>query len=381
MRIKLEAQGCVMAITATMAAVAEDGKNRLKDAALAVITMILGSIFATKVITKLKEAAWACTTMVVAHDASGRNWTRRQKGEKMKAIAKGIQAIELVRVPFDGGHIDAVQDERGIWAGIRRMCEDIGVDYAGQFTKLKASHWATVEMISTVDASGRNYDMSMLRADCIAKWLSEINPNKVAPRIKSKLEAYQVKARDVLAAHFTPVAAEAAGIDTVKILKAALASAEASIFEANERIQAQEIELSDMRSQLVASTSQLVASTSSILAMTKVIENLQAAVVYRPTGAVTKEEASIIESQIVAIANIRNRTWGLKQRSAWMRVTREVRKRADWPMDSGNSWANLPHSRYGEVNRILKQMVAEDAAISNAIRAAFDKRQLSLKLN
>jgi len=128
----------------------------------------------------------------------------------------------LVKVPFDGGHIDAVQNERGIWAGIRRMCEDIGVDVEGQRKKLKDAHWARTDIISARDSLGRIQQIDMLNAADIAKWLSEINPNKVAPHIKAKLEVYQVKARDVLASHFTPRAAEAAGIDTEAVLMAAL---------------------------------------------------------------------------------------------------------------------------------------------------------------
>jgi len=120
---------------------------------------------------------------------------------------------EIVRVPFEDGFIEAIRDERGIWAGLRRMCEEIGVDYAGQLTKLKSSPWAVVEMFSTTGSDGKIYRMSMLRADCIAKWLSEINPAKVAAHVAPKLRAYQIRARDVLAAYFTPEAARAAGVD------------------------------------------------------------------------------------------------------------------------------------------------------------------------
>ena len=58
------------------------------------------------------------------------------------------------------------------------MCEDIGVAYQSQHEKLRSAHWATITNIVTVAEDGKARDMSMLRADCIAKWLSEINPNK-----------------------------------------------------------------------------------------------------------------------------------------------------------------------------------------------------------
>jgi hypothetical protein len=127
----------------------------------------------------------------------------------------------IVKVPFRDSHIDAVKDERGIWAGVRRMCEDMGLGYASQTQKLHGADWATVTNIVTVDQAGRAYEMLMLRADCIPMWMANINPAKVAPEIRPAIEAYQLKARDVLAAYFTPVAAHAAGVD-VEAIGAAL---------------------------------------------------------------------------------------------------------------------------------------------------------------
>jgi hypothetical protein len=130
-----------------------------------------------------------------------------------------MEEITLVQVPFQGGHIDAVQRMDGIWAGIRRMCEEIGVDYSSQLSKLKSSSWATMAMIATVAEDGKSREMSMLRADCIPMWMAAINPAKVSPELRPKLEAYQVRARDVLAAYFTPGFAHAAGTDVGEIAR------------------------------------------------------------------------------------------------------------------------------------------------------------------
>ena len=82
----------------------------------------------------------------------------------------------IVRVPFRGRHIEAIGNvETGIWVSVKRVCEHVGLSCSAQVKKLKDAAWATVAMIATVDASGRNYEMFCIRADCIAKWMSEIS--------------------------------------------------------------------------------------------------------------------------------------------------------------------------------------------------------------
>ena len=45
---------------------------------------------------------------------------------------------------------------KNTWAvSLRRICENLGVDYSGQLQKLKKPRWATVEIISTIGADGK----------------------------------------------------------------------------------------------------------------------------------------------------------------------------------------------------------------------------------
>ncbi|MFA5892109.1 MAG: phage antirepressor N-terminal domain-containing protein [Actinomycetota bacterium] len=137
-------------------------------------------------------------------------------------VVQTNDALALVHVPFDGGHLEAVRKPDGtIWAGVRRACENLGVNADGQRVKLQNAAWACTEMISVQDASGRIQPMFMLRADCVAKWAAEIDANRVRPEIRPKLERMQAEARDVLAAWFTPGAAHSAGVD-VEAIGAAL---------------------------------------------------------------------------------------------------------------------------------------------------------------
>jgi hypothetical protein len=136
-----------------------------------------------------------------------------------KTATEGKPTTELVPVPFRSGHLLATQDNAGIWVSIKRMCEDIGLDYWTQLRKLKEAAWAVVVMMPTTGTDGKTYQMAMLRADCVAKWMADLNPKKVDPALRPAIEEYQSKARDVLAAYFTPEAARAAGVDTAAIEK------------------------------------------------------------------------------------------------------------------------------------------------------------------
>lgn len=109
---------------------------------------------------------------------------------------------ELVQVPFHGDTLEAVQDERGVWASLRRMCEALGLDFSRQLQKLKAKPWATVGFMSTVAADGKGRDVSCLHLDSVPMWLATIEPSRVKPEVRPKLELYQKEAARVLAEHF-----------------------------------------------------------------------------------------------------------------------------------------------------------------------------------
>ena len=143
--------------------------------------------------------------------------------------------ITIVRVPFQSGHLEAIQRMDGIWVVIKRMCEDIGLTSNAQVTKLEKAPWAVTTKIVATGPDGKNYTMSMLRADCIAMWLSGLNAAKVAPRYRLRMEALQTRARDVLAAYFTPGAAHDAGVD-VEAIGAAIAESGRQLKEHDARL-------------------------------------------------------------------------------------------------------------------------------------------------
>ena len=94
------------------------------------------------------------------------------------------------------------------YVNLRRICDDLGIDYSGQLQKLKSARWAGVANISTPDKRGRPQNQAFISADTIPMWLATINANKVADEVKPILYVIQDEAKDVLNRHFinAPVA-------------------------------------------------------------------------------------------------------------------------------------------------------------------------------
>lgn len=109
-------------------------------------------------------------------------------------------SIELVPFYFD--QIEAIRDGEGRgFAVVKRICENIGVDFSRQLRNLKTTHahWSTMDIMTTVGEDGKPHEVAVIPIDKIPMWLVQIKPTKVAPEIREKLRLYQIEAADVLA--------------------------------------------------------------------------------------------------------------------------------------------------------------------------------------
>lgn len=93
-------------------------------------------------------------------------------------------------------------DEKRI--AIRPICDAIGVDYAGQFTKLKTDEILSpvIEIISTTGADGKQYEMVTIPIKYVFGWLFGIHPNKVSEEARENLLRYKMECYDALWNHF-----------------------------------------------------------------------------------------------------------------------------------------------------------------------------------
>ena len=121
--------------------------------------------------------------------------------------------MQVKMVPFMGTELVALREPDGqIWAGVRWMCDGIGLS-SGQVKseRLKIQHDTVLSKGGRnfiLPTRGGNQDTLCLKLDYIPIWLAKINitpkMREETPELAQRLEEYQLKAKDVLAAAFLP---------------------------------------------------------------------------------------------------------------------------------------------------------------------------------
>ena len=104
----------------------------------------------------------------------------------------------------NGINLQVVADEREQFVAVKPVCEILGVDYPGQFTKLKEHplYSSVIELSPTTGADGKTYEMVCLPLRYFPSWLFSINPNNVKEEIRENLLEYQKKCNDILFDYF-----------------------------------------------------------------------------------------------------------------------------------------------------------------------------------
>ena len=111
---------------------------------------------------------------------------------------KAMTEIKSLEVPFYGNNLVLVDVDSEPYVAMKPIVEGMGMDWAGQFTKLKSNpkRWG-IEIISIPSKSGDQQAICLpLRKT--AAWLMTISPNKVKPEIREKIIQYQNECDDVL---------------------------------------------------------------------------------------------------------------------------------------------------------------------------------------
>lgn len=114
---------------------------------------------------------------------------------------------QIVHVPFNGQSVDAALDEKsGAWlVALRPICENVGVDYSAQYRRLDRQPWATIAMMATVGADGKQREMVMVDRQTLVMWLATIDTSRVrSDEARAVVVAYQRECAKVLDAYFMP---------------------------------------------------------------------------------------------------------------------------------------------------------------------------------
>lgn len=95
------------------------------------------------------------------------------------------------------------------YVAMKPICENIGLDWNGQFQRIKRNHILSQGMCMIhTPTKGGNQEMVTLPIGYLNGWLFGIDVNKVKPEIKPTLIKYQLECFDVLYNHFMPKVAE-----------------------------------------------------------------------------------------------------------------------------------------------------------------------------
>lgn len=131
-----------------------------------------------------------------------------------------MNELEVKHVPFMGTDLMAAKDESGtIWAGVRWMCDGMGLSKGQrdrQITNINADSVISKGAANLrLPTAGGKQSVLCLKLDFVPLWLAKINITPAmqaeTPELAERLEAYQLKAKDVLAAAFLPKSRRAGG--------------------------------------------------------------------------------------------------------------------------------------------------------------------------
>ncbi len=121
--------------------------------------------------------------------------------------------LQVRSVPFMGTELMAAQDASGqVWAGVRWMCNGIGLNE--NQTRHERKRITEDRVLSkgganlTLPTKGGKQDVLCLKLDYVPLWLAKISITPAmeqdTPELADRLEQYQLRAKDVLARAFLP---------------------------------------------------------------------------------------------------------------------------------------------------------------------------------
>ena len=122
-----------------------------------------------------------------------------------------MNELDVKRVPFMGTELVAAQDKDGqVWAGVRWMCEGIGLnENQSRHERKRIQEDAVLSKGGsnlTLPTNGGTQSVLCLKLDYVPLWLAKINitpaMQRDTPELADRLEAYQLRAKDVLAEAF-----------------------------------------------------------------------------------------------------------------------------------------------------------------------------------
>lgn len=110
---------------------------------------------------------------------------------------------DIVRIPFNGGEVLAVDVDGKPHIVLRPAIDRLGLDFATQFAKLKSRSWATVGQSPMVAEDGKVRSMFIVDVRTFLMLLATIDERRVREDVRPLLIAYQSEVADAIEAYWT----------------------------------------------------------------------------------------------------------------------------------------------------------------------------------
>lgn len=107
--------------------------------------------------------------------------------------------LVIKEVTFNNVTLIGVQKDGKLYVAVKKICDDLGVDFSSQLKKLK-SHSVLKKRIGVIatPSNGGVQDVTCIEHKYLTNWLMSISPNKCKKDIQALLEDFQEKASDIL---------------------------------------------------------------------------------------------------------------------------------------------------------------------------------------
>lgn len=154
---------------------------------------------------------------------------------------------DIVEVPFNGSAMIAQRfDDGEIYTALKPICENIGIAYNGQWERLNRTPWATIRMIRTVGADGKQRDMVAISRKTLTMWLATIDTNRLSDeQARHNVTVYQQEAAEALDKYFNEGGAiRVSDADSDEdIMARAVLVAQKTIERKNQQLQAKDAQI------------------------------------------------------------------------------------------------------------------------------------------
>ena len=157
---------------------------------------------------------------------------------------------DIVEVPFNGSMMIAQRfDDGEIYTALKPICENIGIDFNGQKQRLERTPWATMCVMHTVAADGKNRDMTAISRKTLTMWLATIDANRLSDeQARHNVTVYQQEAAEALDKYFNEGGAiRVSDADSDEdIMARAVLVAQKTIERKNQQLQAKDEQIREL---------------------------------------------------------------------------------------------------------------------------------------